>query len=575
VNHSEFSDRYFATRERLSEVIRGIAALSKETGPELEHLLSGAGERNDLDSPWLMVVAGEANADTPCFIHGLVGQDLCPVSALPKSARIHWYRHGLEIRNVTRAPNLEVFERPIDFLRRFNLVDVPSAQVGSQIQLDATTRLLPSADLIFMVFPESNPWGAVTWNAIATFPPETLEKTVLVLQQSNPGEPSDLKVITEHMADLAMKRIGRALPIFTISGKPASKVKRTSPPVVESYLSSGYFELERFIGQRVRESQDRQQTLKTWYDRASSAIRLIDDQIESQSRALSNHGRFLDTIEREIDDIREYFIARLPFHLAGVAEAFQLETIGITKFLRRRMAVIPSIYRLFAGDRTGVSIESLFVERLQAAVEAVAENDGAEVVRHCKRHRETLGAKVREAMGIDLKNSDQLDEILDISKGHFKQRLGGATRHCVHDLRVRHELEKQIRRRNSQLQSILIAVLIFTAAGGITGALGIARAPIAFCGLAGLLGIVCFVKAHVTNRAIAREFQSRLLDACDGFATMLRSDYREALRRVCQDYASSLSEVRGHLFREKHALAPRLKRWKELFLTLKAVEQDL
>ena len=575
MNHSEFSDRHFATRERLSEVIRGIAALSEETGTELGHLLSESGERMDLDSPWLMVVAGEPIADTPRFLHGLVGQDLGPGNASQKSARIHWYRHGLETRNNTRSANFEICERPIDFLRRFSLVEVPSAQVGSQIQLDATTHLLPRADLIFMVFPASNPWGAATWNAIATFPPETLERTVLVLQQSNPCESSDLKVITGHVADLAVKRIGRVLPLFTVSGKLASEAKRTSPPAVETYQASGYFELEHFIGQRIRESKDRQQMLKTWYERAASAIRLIDDQIESQSRALSDHGRFLDTIEREIDDIREYFIARLPLHLVGVAEVFQLETIGIAKVLRRRLAAIPSVYRLFAADRTGVSIESLFIERLQAAVEVVAENDGAEVVLHCKRHRQTLDARARETMGIDLKNADQLDEVLDTSKIHFNQHLAGAARHGVHDLRVRHELEKQIRRRNSELQSFVIAVLISTSAGGITGALGVAWLPFACCGIGGLLGLVCIVKAYGTRRAIEHEFQSRLLDACDEFATMLRSDYSEALRRVCQDYASSLSEVRGYLFREKHALAPRLKRWKELFLTLKAVEQDL
>ena len=575
MNHSEFSDRHFATRERLSEVIRGIAALAEETGTELENLLSEAGEQMDLDSPWLMVVSGEVNADTPSFIHGLVGQDLGPENASPKSALIRWFRHGLETRNDTRSSNLEICERPVDFLRRFSLVEVPSAQVGSQIQLDNTTHLLPRADLIFMVFPASNPWGAATWNAIATFPPETLEKTVLVLQQSNPCESSDLEVITGHVADLAVKRIGRVLPLFTVSGKLASEAKRASSPAVESYQASGYVELERFIGQRIRESQNRRQALKVWYERAASAIRCIDDQIESQGRALGDHGRFLDTIEREIDDIREYFIARLPLHLVGVAEVFQLETIGIAKVLRWRLAVIPSIYRLFAADRTGVSIESLFIERLQAAVEVVAENDGAEVVLHCKRHRQTLDARARETMGIDLKNADQLEEVLDISKIHFKQHLAGAARHGVYDLRVRRELEKQIRRRNSELQSFVIGVLISTAAGGITGALGVPWLPFACCGLAGFLGLVCIVKAYSTRRTIEREFQRRLLDACDEFATMLRSDYSEALRRVCQDYASSLSEVRSHLFREKHVLAPRLKRWKELVLTLKALEQDL
>ena len=39
--------------------------------------------------------------------------------------------------------------------------------------------------------------------------------------------------------------------------------------------------------------------------------------------------------------------------------------------------------------------------------------------------------------------------------------------------------------------------------------------------------------------------------------------------------SAALAAVRTHLAKEKLAVEPRLKRWQDLFLTLKAIEQDL
>ena len=111
--------------------------------------------------------------------------------------------------------------------------------------------------------------------------------------------------------------------------------------------------------------------------------------------------------------------------------------------------------------------------------------------------------------------------------------------------------------------------------GASCGALGMQWLGVILCGLAGLFLMSGAVVAWITRRAITADFQRRLLDTCGGFASTLRADYEEALRVVFQDYATSLTAVRTHLAREKIAIEPRLKRWQELFLTLKAIEQEL
>ena len=99
--------------------------------------------------------------------------------------------------------------------------------------------------------------------------------------------------------------------------------------------------------------------------------------------------------------------------------------------------------------------------------------------------------------------------------------------------------------------------------------------PLVLCGLAALFLTCGIMAAWATRKSITRDFQQRLLDTCGAFASTLHSDYEEALRIVFRDYAASLANLRTRLAREKLAVEPRLRRWQELFLTLKAIEQEL
>lgn len=570
-----FGERYFATRERLSEVMRGIAGLARETATDLGDGLPLEEIQNGLAEPFLFVVAGEVNAGKSTLINGLFGHDFCQVSVLPETDRVLHYRHGNPPRDIEISPLLQERHRPLDFLRDFNLVDTPGTNSVVRDHQPITNSFLPAADLVFFVFPVTNPWESATWNFISELSPQTLQQVVLIIQQADLREPVDISVIHGHMADLAMKRIGRVPPIFAVSGKLACEAKRTTPVAAELLKTSGYPELENFISRQVCQSPQRKIAIENWRSQAAAALRAVEDHVENQNRAINSHGHLLDTIEREIDDIRERFVVRLPRHLAGVAEVFETEALWISKRLRRRLGVIPSFFRLFVGDRTGPAIEAIFVARLQAAVEAVAEKDGLEVVEFCRSHWNELGERVKAAMAVDLGSAGPLDETLTAAKTRFVQRLGRAARQGLGNLKVRNQLDKDIRRRNLALKSFAFMTLLLTTAGASCGALGIPWLPVIFCGLAALFLIGGVLTAWVTRRFMIAEFQKRLLDTCGGFASTLQSDYEDALRIVFRDYASSLNAVRSHLVREKTAIEPRLKRWQELFLTLKAIEQDL
>ncbi len=569
-----FGERYFATRERLSAVMRGIDSLAKEAGSEVHDNLPLDEIERGLGAPFLFVVCGEVNAGKSTLINGLFGRELCRANILPETDRVLWYQHADLARDVEITPMLEERHRPVEFLRDFNLIDTPGTNSVVQGHQEITARFLPSADLILFVFPVTNPWGAATWNFLSELRPETLDRVVFVIQQADQRERIDIEVIIDHIADLATKRIGRKPPVFAVSGKMAFEAKRSLPPDEERLKASGYPALESFISKKICESPARRSALETWRNQAAAALRMVEDRMEDQTRTLNTQDRFLDAIENEIGEIRERFVARLPKHLAGVAAIFESEAVEVSKVVTRKLRVGPSFMRLFTGDRTGPEIEAEFARRLQAAVDAVAEEDGAEVVDVCREHWKGLVDRVRNSMGVEMGGIATLFETMSVAKMHFLQRLGNAAREGIGNLKVRTQLDKDLRHRDIALKSFVFMTLLLTTAGASCGALGLAWLPQILSGLAAMFLLGGVMAAMTTAKTIRAEFLQRLNQTCAGFANTLRTDYEEALRVIFKDYATALGTVRSHLAREKQAIEPRLRRWQELFLTLKAIEQE-
>jgi GTPase Era involved in 16S rRNA processing len=560
VSLSIFGERYFSTRERLANVMRGVTDLAMETrkdlgeNPELETIEA------KLNDPLLFIVCGEVNSGKSTLLNSLFGRDICRVNVLPETSKVIRYQYGGVPRHWEVNDVFEERHLPMKFLKDFILVDTPGTNSAIHGHEEIVTDFMELAELILFVFPVTNPWGGPTWNLLSTLSPESLKRVVLIIQQADQRAAADIKVTLGHVADLAMKRIGQVPPIFAVSGKLAYEAKRVNPVSRDRLRASGFHDLERFISNHICESLERKSFLEAYRSQVASALRKTENHIDDQAHALNMQSRF--------------FI-RLTRHLEGVAEVFERDAVWGSKMLGKRLAVFSSFVRLFTGDRTGPIVEAAFVKRLQTAVEAVAEKDGVEVVEYCRHHWDELGERVKDAMAVDLGKSDQLDSMLAAAKKQFVQRLGRAARQGIGNLKVRNQLDRELRRRNVALKSFTVMTLIFLIAGSTCGALGIAWLPMIFCGIAILFLAGGIFVAAKTRKNIAEDFQQSLLSTCGSFAATLRSDYEEALRIVFQDYASSLTAVRVYLANEKQAVEPRLRRWKDLFLTLKAIEQDL
>lgn len=571
MSQANFGERYFASRERISQVVKGITVLAHDTGTALGELLFAHAFEKDLGAPFLFLVCGEVNAGKSSLLNALFGSDLCTVNVLPETDRVIRYRYGATSRDVTTSPSFEERFRPIDFLRDFNLIDTPGTNSPAEGHAETIRNFLPLADLILFVFPVTNTWGAATWNLISELAPERLARTAFVIQQSDQREAADLKVIAEHMSELSLKKIGMIPPIFPVSGKMAFEAKLAG----RTYQESGFPALEEFICRSISDSPIHNAALHAWREYAAEALRKIEDRIEDQNHVLGDQNHFLASLEDEIDAMRERLVSRLPHHLEGVAQVFETEAVWVTRSLRKSLGLLRSVFRIFVGDRTGSRTETIFIDRLRTAVEAVAESDGADIVTACRSHWDELDSRVKEAIGTGLDESEPVDEKLVQARHRFVQRIGRAAHEAINDLCVRKDLETDLRGRNLALKSFTATTLLFLIAGAISGIFVLPWLPWFFCSVAALFALGGTIIAFLTRRRISRDFQASLLDTCGSFAETLRSDYEDALRLFFQDYTTCLNSIRHHLAKQKLAIEPKLARWQGLFLTLKSIEQDL
>jgi hypothetical protein len=248
-------------------------------------------------------------------------------------------------------------------------------------------------------------------------------------------------------------------PIFAVSGKLAYEAKRATPFAADRLKASG-FARSRISFPRASASRPRAASaLETWRNQAASALRAVEDRIEEQTRGINSQNRFMDDVGREIDDMRETFVTRLPRHLAGVAEVFETEAVWVTKHLRRGSAPSRRSCGCLPATAPARKWRPPLSNACKTAVEAVAEKDGAEVVEACRDHWDDLGARVREAMGVDLKAAEPIEETLANAKNRFVTRLGRAARQGIGNLKVRNQLDKELRRRNIALRSFIFMTL--------------------------------------------------------------------------------------------------------------------
>lgn len=570
-----FGERYFATRERLAEVVLGVGQLGRECGEEILDTATDGTFLKDLRNPFLFVVCGEVNSGKSSLINSLFGNEFCEADALPKTNRLHWYRHGGKAISTEKRPLLVEQVRPLEFLRDFEVIDTPGSDASIEGNLIEIERFLPVADLLFFVFPVGNPWCAATWQLVARLPEEQLDKVAFVLQQSDLKDEDDLEVILGHMRTLGEQKTGRMPQIFTVSAKLAMEAKSNDPPLSHVLRKSGLPSLDYFISSRISLNPQRRKILRDVSRSTQVVLKKIEGLIEERIDSLDRDERFLAELENEVDLRREGQATALSERLSGLGDVFFRQGQIATRDLGRRMAITQSLLSLFQQEKLPSEIEKSLTEAVKEAVEKQAETDGVELVQSCQNHWETVEPRIRENLDMNPPDFKKETESLAGTRKRFMRRLGRSAKQAVAHLKLRGTLDLQMDIRRMVLRRYMALFLVLFTIAGIFGGLGVAIWPLVFLILAaGTLGIAAIYSKR-SRKMVCHDFMERIEDLRQPFADSLADDYKDGVREFYLEYGGLFEIVRRRIADQKLLLEPRKERWNDLFLELKAIDQEL
>ncbi|MBK1833940.1 GTPase [Roseibacillus ishigakijimensis] len=570
-----FGERYFATRERLAEVARGVKALAEETGADCGPLADPESFLAPLYEPFLFAVCGEVNAGKSAFLNGLFGAELCESNVLPWTKEVQWFRYGSRERREAAGEGVAHLFRADEFLRDFNVLDTPGSNGLREDCRRALEALLETIDLLFFVFPVGNPWAAATWSLISEHAPAMAGKVAIVIQQCDRSTEDELRVLTGHINELSRQKIGDSLPVFPVSGQKALQAKQHTPKRHHLWTQSGYPALEGFVSGKVAGSWPRREQLRRVRKETAAVLRTIEDRMETRRRTLDNDQGLLSDIESEVVQAREGQILRLAGKSADLAKVFVEELERMGELLAQRTCLRPSLRSLVRKDPTPGEIEKELSEAVQRAIEELALRESDELVAACRAHWETVVPRVEDRLEMPPPDFEVVSGGFADSRERFAKRLGAAARKAVLAQKIRALLDREMNAHRQALRRVVSSTLFLVMLAGLFGTFGLhIIALVLLLGAGGSLANGLW-QARRNSRDLLAWFEEKSSACARPFAEALGEDYEEGVRGFFVEYATMFEGIRRHVADLKMKLKPQLDRWDRYFLEINAIEQDL
>jgi hypothetical protein len=564
----------FATRRRLLDAFDAVLALAKETDVSPTWAEDPQELRERLERPLLFTVCGEINAGKSALINAIQGSYLCRVNDLPETDMPTLHVHGTVRRDSEQAGKWRECQWPEESLRQLHWLDLPGVEALGKSALQTWQPWLEGTDVLLVVFPFRNPWGAATWDFVARLPETLRSSMAFVVQQCDEAVAADLPVLLEHMRELAVKRIGVAPPVFLVSARQAFEAK-TQARSAHLLAASGVPVLEAWLEERIHHCPERTRALESLRRASLGLLHQVDEQLDGAKRSIHRDVRFLEGLEREIDALLHRTVRQQIQGLGAIGEEFSQQSHGIARLLQSRLGIFRSLWRMMRGENTAQRLELLLQERLTDSVKEAAARDASALIDECAAHWRTVVQRIDEQTGVSAAAWAEIESRLQQARQQLVERMGRAASLSIGQLRVRGVLGGALRQRNEGLSMWMMLFLVAVIGAGICGGLFLPWLPLLLSGLALFFWICLSVFAVRSAREMVFDYRDRLLRSGEVFFAALRGDYEEGLRLFFREYAQGLQSVRVSLVQRENALQPYLQRWNELFLKIKAIEQEM
>lgn len=560
--------RYFAIRKRLGAVVRGISEIARWRGID-DSALVGPGSAS-AGRPLVLAVIGETNSGKSSLLNSLFGRAVCRVDALPDRGPAVWYGKS---RPAELPPGMSWSEMPQDGrLEGFEWFEAPGL---NGMNRDAHKELLgwcAGADGILVVIHRSNPWEPTTWDMLARFDEPMLDRTLVVLQQVDRGDPVDLPVLKNHLRELALRKIGREVPVVPVSAAGAWSAWGDQGELERGkWRSSGFEALEQAIRSRICETPERFEEVRGWWSKAVEVLRATEERIEEGARSVEGEGRFIADVETELDFAREKLVEALEPGVGGFDRAAQ----RIRGWFSRRLGLLPSFVRCLAGDHSGARLDHLVVKECAAAARLQAESDIDWIEGECARLWEGIEPRARDRLALDVGGFGPVKEQLASARERFIERCAGAVAARAAELRPGSLLVEDLRSRQRMLGGLFGVLLVLATVAGTAGAMDHPVIAWWTLGVAGILGIATSIVGWTSRRMVLRQLDDLLFDGLAGIGPRVHDKRVDEVRGYFARFGRTFDPLRRTVARSRGDLEPMLEQWNGLFLELQAVGQEI
>ncbi|WP_456414345.1 dynamin family protein [Oceanithermus profundus] len=298
--------------QRLAGEVRGLLAEGLEA-------LAQAGETTtplrqalqDLEGPFLLVVAGEFNSGKSSLLNALLGRELLREGVTPTTDRIQWIAYGEEPGSRALEPGLVVLRLPHPLLKDVHLVDTPGTNAVIEHHQILTERFLPRADLILFTTSADRPYTASERDFLELIRGWG-KKVVLVVNKLDLLGPDEAEEVLAYVREQAARTLGVEPPVFGVSARRARAGE-----------DGGVKELETFIERVLREEAAR--------IKLGSPLGVLERLLEQGEGRL---GREAQALESELETCAR-LEALLERHEGRVREEFRGQTAQLREVVAR------------------------------------------------------------------------------------------------------------------------------------------------------------------------------------------------------------------------------------------------
>lgn len=545
---------YLKARDTLAELIRYTRALAHRSKTPL---LEGEGELEaQLEKPLRIAVCGEDGAGKTTFLEKLLDVSLSDVTSPSPSISI--------IRNSDDQVLADEEECCSKFytseLNNLELVEANGLSKLDPAMKKSLAQMLRGADFIFWVLPVEDPWAAGTWDELSNLSAFLRMRSAIVLQQSDRREAEDLEKLLAHVKNLSEQRLGDELPTYAVSAQNGN----------------GMQQCYDLLSRAVNDSHVRRSYLRDVYSKAYAMLARTESGIDERSRCLSGDQEYLQSIEAQVSRLRAEELQSLKAQLSDLGGLLSNQIPRVMRFTSLRTGVVNSLFSLFSHGDVASKVEIFMIDKVSEDAEAYAAEQAQRMRAQCRDKWDEMRPHLENRLSINVGDFDE--KSFDAQQVIFCEEMVKSTRYCLQHLLLRRYLDTLLKIRFKVMRSLLKWSLFLAAAAGAIGCFS--SNPLNLVSL--VLAVLCWISIAVniiysrhTGQALNLSFEEALEDAGPALRKAMQERYTDRVHSFYNAYIPMFETMRRHVAQAQADLQPQQKIASQLYLRMKAFEQEI